>query len=329
MRRQPVLPSMFFLAAAGLTSWLLAEDLRVQLTGVVTANGEDSSRASMSFADGAALTLPEDVEFMDGIELELKIPRAAQAAKGAFLLLIYKRVSPAPDPSVVSYSAERVAMLVIPAKVSENYQIPLRADHGIKAGPYAVSLPMVRPQDFPIVVRLMPAIKGLSPELEAAAFSLKAKPVLRDEGHVSLALSWEAGLDPGSPLTVAIDDREIKEYLKPISLKSGAHALRVSGPDVRDRFQSFSLERGQRLTLDVALEDVVPRLVLEYPEKTLVELDGKRLELASGAAMALSPGDHVVSFTVGDYSIQRKLSVRRGRTYRVALLVDVRVEEGE
>jgi len=303
-----------------------AEDVRVKIRGTVEPGGAE---AAISYADGVRVDLPDDLEFVDGIELELRVPKAAQGFKGAFLIMFYKRVAPAPSASALSYSAVRAASLVVPAKVSQAFRIPLRPAHGFRPSPYAVDLGEIRKEDFPLIVRLMPAIKGLPEELERAEFTVKAKPILRDEGKLSLSLEWGAGLDPGSPIAVTVDDRPVEDHRKPIPLKSGDHALRITGSDVRDEFIAFRLERGQRLELKAVLEDVVPRLVLDFPERTKVELDGKRLDAAPGAELPVTPGEHSLSFTVGDYSIQRKLLVKRAKTYRVSLLVDLRVEESD
>jgi hypothetical protein len=312
-------------AAAVAAYALAAEDLRVQVAGDLASDGQEAAR--MVYAEGAVVRLPEDLEFVDGIELDLKIPKAAQAIKGAFLLIVYKRVSPVPDKSNVSYQAERVSMQVIPARVSQVYQVPIRADHGIKASPYSIILPLVQPKDFPIVVRLMPAVKGISEELEKAAFGLSARQIPREEASLELSYAWGEGLGQDTPVSVWIDDREQPGPGQAFILKPGNHTLRVSGSAVRDEFRSFTLVRGQRLALEIALEDVTPRLILEYPERTQVELDGKRLSQDQGVPAAISPGEHVIAFLVGDYTIQRKLTVKRGKTYRVSLAIDARVEE--
>jgi hypothetical protein len=303
-----------------------AEDVRVQVRGEAVPGGPE---IAVAYADGAAVPFPEDGEFLDGLEIELKIPRAAQGFKGSFLLIFYKAAAPEPSGGVLTYAAERVASVVVPAKLSQAYQIPVRKDHGMKTSPYAAALPLVLPKDFPLIVRLMPAIKGLPEALEKAEFSIKAKPVVREEGRVSLALEWGAGLDPGSPIEVSVDGAPVADFKKPIALKAGEHSLRITGPDVRDEYIAFRLERGQRLALTALLKDVVPRLVLEFPEKTKVDMDGKKVEAEPGTEFTVSPGEHVLTFSVGDYSIQRKLLVKRGKTYRVSLLVDLRVEESD
>jgi hypothetical protein len=180
------------------------------------------------------------------------------------------------------------------------------------------------------VFRLMPAIKGLPEDLENAVFQVRAKPIYADEGRMKLSFKWAEGLDQASPLSVTVDESETAVPREGIVLKPGTHSLRVSGPAVRDVFQTFTVAQARTTELSVELQDVTPRLYLEFPEKTKIqiELDGKALGAKEAReAIALSPGEHSVSFSVGDYSIQRRIQVQRGKSYRVSFLIDVKIAE--
>jgi len=127
-----------------------------------------------------------------------------------------------------------------------------------------------------------------------------------------------------------VDDAELASPREAFLLKPGTHSLRVSGQAIRDVFQTFTVAQARNHEIVVELQDVTPRLLLEFPEKTRIgiELDGKPLAVKDAReAIALTPGEHSVGFFVGDYSIQRRIQVQRGKTYRVSLLVDVKVEE--
>jgi hypothetical protein len=327
MKRHLIMPILLSLLSA-----LPAEDVRAKVVEALELSSEasDGEKASLTYADAAGIFLPADLGFIDGIELELRIPPAVQAMKGSFIFFIYKGVRPFPDLKTVSYSGERVAMLVVPSRVSQVYQIPLSKNTTLKNSPYAILLPKLEERDFPILFRLMPAIKGLPGELETAAFQLKAKPIYIDEGRVRLSFTWAEGVDQDAPLSVWIDDKELKDPRESFMLKPGAHTLRVSGSEVRDKFQTFSVSQARNHEIEIALEDVTPRLVLEYPERTKIELDGKVLGPKEAKdSIALQPGEHTVGFSVGDYTIQRRIQVQRGKTYRVSLLVDVKVEEAD
>lgn len=322
-----------YLIAALCSSLLLtaaAEDIRVKVAANLSLGGQaaEGQKAVLVYSDGAGIHLPEDLSFIEGVELELRVPPAVQSAKGSFIFFVYKRLSPAPDPRQVSYSGEKLVMAVVPSRVAQVYQIPLRKSTPLKGSPYTILLPVAGPEDFPLLFRLMPAMKGLPDELETAQFQLRAKPVYADLGRVRISFKWAEGLDQSSPLTVLVDDVELKDPRESFMLKPGNHSLRVTGPNVRDEFRAFTVSQARNHEIAVELEDVTPRLVLEFPEKTRIELDGKGLAgKEAKEPIALTPGEHVIGFFVGDYAIQRRLQVQRGKTYRVSLLVDVKVEE--
>ncbi len=309
---------------------LEAEDIRAKVAAKLSLSPESSEgeRCNLVYADAAAIYLPEDLSFIEGLELELRVPQSVQAMKGSFIFYIYKKILPLPEEKLVSYSGERVAMIVVPSRVSQVYQIPLGKAVSLKTSPYVSLLAPIERQDFPILFRLMPAIKGLPPALENAVFQLKAKPIYKEEGRVRLALSWAEGLDPESELNLWVDDKEYKGARDSFFLKPGSHSLRISGPSVRDVFKTFSVLSARDQAIEIKLEDVTPKLLLEFPERTKIELDGKPLSPTQAReAIALTPGEHSLVFSVGDYTIQRRLQVQRGKTYRVSLTVDVKVEE--
>jgi hypothetical protein len=323
----------FFVAVCTIIlSQAFAEDLRAKVAAdlSLSAAASEGQKASLGYSDGVGILLPEDLSFIEGVEIELRVPPAAQAVKGSFIFFIFKKLSPAPDPKSMSYSGERAVMSVVPARLIQVYQIPIRKNSSLKNSPYATILPTVAPEDFPIMFRLMPAMKGLPDEMENSVFQVRAKPIFVDEGRVKVSFKWAEGLDQASPLTVTVDDAELANPREALLLKPGTHSLRVSGQAVRDVFQTFTVAQARTLELAVELQDVTPRLLLEFPEKTRIgiELDGKPLAVKDAReAIALSPGEHSVGFFVGDYSIQRRIQVQRGKTYRVSLLVDVKVEE--
>lgn len=328
MKRYLLAATIALLASA----WAPAEDFRVQLLAMMEVDpaNPEGMKANLSFADGVAVLLPEDRSFLAGVELELRIPAAVQARPENFLEYLYRSVRPAPSRSAVAYSGSTLHWQVLPARVSHVIQIPLGPDSGLKAGPYATLLPSQEASSFPLVFRLMPSNKGLTEDMEKAVFQLRVRPLLRDEGRLRLSFVHGPGVPANAALELSVDGAVIAEPLEPMILKAGRHDLRLSGPDVRDEFRSFTIEQARELPLQIALQDVTPRLILEYPERSRVELDGKPLaDDARGEqpGIPLSPGDHIITFLVGDYSLQRRITVQRGRTYRVSLLIDMSIEE--
>jgi hypothetical protein len=222
----------------------------------------------------------------------------------------------------------RIAFEPLPNKLQTVYQIPVRASHGLRTTPYAsVPAGLTLPASFPILFRLMPVIKGMSEELQTMFFQLTVKPVLSDEGAVKFSPRFPGQLR-GKPFTVLIDDVLIENPAEERLLKEGEHHLVVLSDDYRNESRRFVVERAKMLDLIIELKDPTPLIIFEGPENARVFLDNTPV-LRKREPIPVEPGMHEAKFQVGDYTIIKTLSIERGKTYRVAMAVDINVQESE
>jgi hypothetical protein len=307
-----------------------AEPVRVFIAGNLEISPDRAAGASVPLGctDSALVVLDRETRFFRGLELELTSPAAYLAYQGSLAMVFYAELDRTPGPGVVDLEARRLGLEPLPNKIQAVYQIPLRAAHGLRGSPYAAILPgVVPPSSFPLLVRIMPVAKGLSAEIENMIFTLTARPILSDEGAVRISHRYPPQL-ARKPFTVLIDDVVVENPGEERLLKEGEHHLAVVSDDYRNESRRFLVERGKALDLMVELQDPTPLLVFEAPENARVYLDGRLLEEGAGP-VPVEPGNHEVKFQVGDYSVVKPLSIRNGRTYRVALTVDVNVSEGD
>lgn len=311
-----------------------AEELRTIVAGTVSLSPEASegSRLSIGYNDGVAILLSKDSPFIQGFEIELKSPQAALAFPGALAYELWRRVDPLPDKNRYGYEGSRILTQPLPARAGIVIQVPVRKDHSLKSGPYATLLPVVaEPKDFPLVFRLFPVTKGLSPELEAAQFQVRVRPILTDEGALRLMLRYPEGAER-SGVAVFVDDKRLPEGRyqdgkELLPLKAGSHSLRVSSDSFRDESRSFQVEQGRILELAVELQDTMPLLVLEAPDSAQLSLDGARIDFLAKPSFAVEPGEHNLSCRIGDYVVSRKFTAYRGKTYRLVLSVELQLQE--
>jgi hypothetical protein len=219
-------------------------------------------------------------------------------------------------------------MQPLPARAGYAIQIPVRPDHSIKPSPYATLIPtIVEQKDFPFLFRLVPISKGVSADVESAKFQVRVRPLFSDEGALSLRLRYPEGASERFPLTVTVDDKKV-DPSAPLLLKMGPHRLGVSSEAYRDESRSFAVEQGKTLDLVVELQDTTPILVVEAPDSAIVTLDGARIDQAAHPTMTVEPGDHSASCRIGDYTLTRKFTAFRGKTYKLVLEIDLQVQEG-
>jgi hypothetical protein len=82
------------------------------------------------------------------------------------------------------------------------------------------------------------------------------------------------------------------------------------------------------MDLIINLQDPTPLIIFEAPENARIYLNNNLISRNTGP-IPVEPGVHEARFQVGDYSLTRTISVQRGKTYRVALAVDIEIEEGD
>jgi hypothetical protein len=265
---------------------------------------------------------------MRGIELEFRTPQRYMAFRGSLGVVFYTSVGQTPEMGVADLELRRLAMEAGPNKIQTVYQIPIRQNHGFKTSPY-VTVPtgVVAPQTFPLVFRIMPVAKGLNAEVEAMRFTLTAKPVYSDEGALKMSVRYPEALH-GKPFTLLIDDTVVENPAAERLLKEGSHQLVVLSDDYRNQSRRFVIERGKSLDLVVQLEDSIPLVLFEAPANARVYYDGALVD-DHRTPFPTTPGEHEVRFQVGDYALVKPLTVERGKTYKVALMIDAVTTESE
>jgi hypothetical protein len=311
-----------FLAVIAIDAETPGQELRTIIAGAITLSPEspEGSRLAMGYNDALAVLFPKDSPFIQGFEIELKLPQAVLAMPGGFAYELWRRIDPAPDKNRFGYRGDRIITQPLPARAGI-------VDHAIKQSPYATLLPVVVEQkDFPFLFKLMPVTKGISADIEAAQFQVRIRPILTDEGALNLRLRYPEGGGEKAALSVMIDDRKVDPGL-PFMLKAGSHRLHVSSEVYRDESRSFTIEQGRILELVIELQDTMPVLVIEAPDSALVSLDGTRLDHIARPQSLIEAGEHTATCRIGDYTVTRRFTAVRGKTYRLVLSVELQVQE--
>jgi hypothetical protein len=307
-----------------------ADPLRIANAGnlLVSLNNLGGDTISLSYVDSAVISLDQDIRFFRGIELEFTVPQTYLAHRGSLALALYGNLNRTPEPGVADLEGRQLFIEPIPNKIQVIYQIPIRSNHGLRPSPY-VSLPVgiAAPESFPILFRVMPVIKGLSEEIETMRFQLSVKPILSDEGAVRIMPRYPEQL-PRRPFTALIDDEVVEQPREIRLLKEGEHRLVIISDDYRNENRRFLIERGKILDLTMDLQDTTPLVFFEAPENAVIFFDNEAVESGS-QPLTVEPGLHEVRFQMSDYSVLKPLTIQRGKTYRVALEVDVSVSESD
>ena len=149
--------------------------------------------------------------------------------------------------------------------------------------------------------------------------------IIADEGALHLTIRTPENLKD-KPYTVLIDDEVVSNYQKEWLLKTGEHHLSVISDDFRNESRSFVIEQAKTQELNIELQDTTPVIQIEAPENAKVLFDDQVISRLHQSILT-EPGQHTIRFQVGDYSVMKQLTVEKGKTYRIALTIDIDVKE--
>ncbi len=312
------------LMALILAAPVYSQGFRANVVGsVVLSPAEpEGMTVSLRYNEAVAVAYPVDTPFIQGIEFELRIPKAMQGAESSVAWTIFSRVTPAPSPEKLDYAADMVATQPLPSRVSLDLVVPTMERHSIKNGPFATLIPViVGPDRFPLVYKLTPIGKGTTSAMESAEFKLTIRPVLADEGGIRVSVTAPDATERA--LSIFVDDRRIEDPRSLILAKKGAHVVRVSADGYREEVITVAVESGRIVPVSINLTPNAPLLVFQAPAGTFISIDGQVVHQNEMTGLAVEPGEHALFFRIGDYSMSRKFMALRGKTYQVILSVEL------
>lgn len=326
--------------AAALGLWLLGagafgQEVRGLVVEELHVRSDTAYEKTVGIAldEMAALSLEGDTRFLRGIRLELHLSNLLKQHFDSFGLAVYRRLAPQPRKGISSYRGNRVFFQYLP--YLNRIQVLLPVAPGVEEegeasaeGTFRLAGQLTR-EDFPILVEILPLMKGIPDTVADSKFFLTVRPVLARRGLIQLVLRPPPGAQP-EPLSVYLDERELgPSELQTLKsgqeLPVGLHRLRILSPEFREVNASFTVESGKSSTLDIQLETLATLLTIEAPQSAEVYLDGEKLSALAG--LPIEEGAHQVRVKIAEYSVTRKFSAQRGRHYHLSCVFDIIVNE--
>jgi hypothetical protein len=307
---------------------LRAESFRTTVEGSIEISPDKTAGGNISLGINSSvlITLGAEKRFLRGLEIEISAPRAWLGQRGALAIAVYNNLNPKTASGIADIDGRRIAFDPLPDKLQIVYQIPLRQSHGLRTTPYVTVPANVTPvETFPLIFRIMPVVKGLQEEIENLKFNLIVRPILSDEGAVRLVTRYPQQLR-NKPFTVRIDDSLINNLSEQYVLKEGEHHLVILSEDYRNESRSFVVEKAKILDLIIELKDPAPLIIFEAPQNARIFLNNVPVT-RNREPIPVEPGQHEAKFQIGDYTITKMLTIQRGKTYRVALDIDLTIRE--
>ncbi|MCL2808775.1 MAG: hypothetical protein FWD24_01775 [Treponema sp.] len=321
---------IIFLLFPGILLHAQIESFRTFVDAIIEVTPEKMTGTAVNIGinNSVLINLGPEARFLRGIELEITAPQSWLQYRGALVMAIYNNINPQTGTGITDFSGNRIAFEALPNRLRIIYHIPIRAQHGLRTTT-TVSVPsgIAQPGTFPIMFRLSQVMKGLPDEFERTTFNLVARPILSDEGAVRFVTRFPPQLR-NRPFTVLINDNVISNLNEQVLLREGEHHLVVLSDDYRNESRRFIVERGRVIDLIIELQDPTPIIIFEAPQNARIFLNNALIRNTTDP-VTVEPGTHEVRFQVGDYTVTRTLNIQRGRTYRIALAVDLTIQEDE
>jgi len=304
------------------------QGLRTAVPAIVTVSAAEpeGSTVVLRYNEAVAVLLSDKPFFIEGLEFELRVPKAFQGSESSIAWSLYSSVKPMPTKERLDYDAELIATQPLPARVSMNLILPVVERHRIRGGPFASIIPSIAlPGRFPLLFKLSPIGKGLSPVMEKAEFRLTVRPVLSDEGGIVVSYSYPDGADPVQA-SVFLGDKRIDKPQDMITARKGAYVVRVHADGYKEEIVTVAVEPGKIVPVHVSLVPDIPLFIFRGPAGTVFTLDGQPVETAELGGLQVEPGEHTVHIRLGDYSMTRKIMAQRGKVYTISMTVDLDIK---
>lgn len=310
-----------------------AESFRVHKTVVITmdeitpenaeADNYVSEEVTVGINDAVCIKLPQDMTYIQGVELNVKIPLAIARCPNTVIYSLYDNISPVPSEKNIDYTGKELYTGIYPGQLSLTIHIPLVKGNTIKQTPYADKTFVPEYSRNFLFLRNQLAMKGVPQEAIKSTFKITAKPILINKGRLVI----KAGAVKPQSLSVLVDDKPVDlDANGACLLKPGIHNVIISSASARNESRSCVIEIAKDTVLEVDLKSTAPVMQINMPQGTHLTVDNQSVDVKNGY-LDLKPGDHTLKFTLGGYEVVKQVNVQEGRSYSINVTIDAAITE--
>ena len=284
---------------------------------------------SMNIEDVFAVSFDKESSFIRGFEIEVKVPSSLRNYSGSFAFIIYKQISPEVTSGIGTYYGRKYNSFIMPEAAKFYMQIPYNERLSAERAPYTtIFSDVLKYSDSPLMVTVLPMMKGFPSSLYSSSLTVRISPILKDSGNLSVIFDIPENLD-SRQLEFRVDGGRtgVSNNRANIALSAGTHSLEVEIPGGRQINRTVTIRAGETANLAIEIEELKSLATIDVPENTIVYMDGLRLENTSEGPIPIAPGEHTVLFKIGDYKISKKFDILPGKDCKISLFLDIFIEE--
>ncbi len=298
------------------------------------------AEAELGLNDALAIYLPQDRDFIEGLEIAMTIPEETALWRDSCACYVYENINPLPSKEQIDFSGNKIFFGILPGKLSWIIQVPFKQDNNLKTNQYTTKLDKIPNLNNNFVfLRLQQIMKGIPDSVMESKISMKIKPIFSNQGKLVLNITEEAKSyqtteeNPQEEAqkkeilySIYIDDKPVEYKEKGILLDTGVHNLSIISENYRTEVRTVRIEEAKISTLDISLKGIEPTIIITAPEGAAIYID-ENLCTELGKEFLITEGEHKIKCTIGDYEIVRSITVIKGKTYKVNLAVDLEINE--
>lgn len=289
----------------------------------------EKSSVWVSINDAVEVSLPENMTYIQGIEISFKIPNQNVSSAENIYWSFYKdSVLISEEGQQSQYTGYRIASGTFASPKTRNIKIPLIKENNIKTDAFSYCIPYTGEYtQGKFIIKLQNLKKGSMANASDFSIEVSGKPIFMDQGTLFLSLRPPSGTQL-QPCIIFVDGISLDEHSKGIKLSPGIHELLVTSDHYRNEIRTFTVEKAQNSYLEVSLRDIAPSLRIIAPEGTKIFLDEQPI-LNRQQFFTIQDGEHLLRMKLGGYEIVRTLSAEKGHSYTLSLTLEASVTEEE
>ncbi len=279
------------------------------------------------------LALFETVEsfpFVEGLEIRVKPEGDVRIVPGAFSVHVYEGVDPSiRETSGFTTISGRPAGTALVDGVNR-FVVPVETvfDRQRREYPVEGDFRIVNPGLGAVAVQIVPAMKGLSPEMEGLSFQLETTPLLSGLGAIRVGITGTEEIVESSRehLRIYLEGRDVTPDI-PVFVSPGIYRLAAEAGDYLDHAENVGIDAARVTTKLLEVREPKVHLKLEVPSVAEVFLDGVRLVPRGREVMEYTPGTYMMMIRIGDFAISRRVVFEPNQEYEIGLDLDILIKQ--
>jgi len=302
---------------------------------IKTVNGYEQT-LEIALEEAAAIYIEGNSQFLTALQLELILSSTMKKYSDSFGIAVYKKVNPQPQKGLKFFNAERILLHYLPYQNRIYINLPLSQsaiNDNATTGSFTLEEPL-KIEDFPLIVSMIPLMKGIPASVIDNKFYLNIKPIFKKAGSLKVEItlpgnSRVADTTEGEDeiFQLYINGQKIIEPFFLPAIESGIHRLKISSPLFQEINSTFTIEPAQEKVLQFELQEPKSFFNITIPRGAEIYLDGDKLSPPQINSLSLGEGSHTVIIKIGDYSISKKINVVAGKNYNLSVIFDIIIEE--